>query len=247
MMTNKPDIHIEEYLPLLEKIARYRHGNLWYAGVRHIEKGEFISEGFIELHKAIAKFDPEKGSNFGYYAFWMVNFGILGFLRKKHLVPKEKAGALKRKKAVIARLEQKLGRTPYETEVAAAMDMTLKQLRTLQTYDLHEFSLDEPISEEGEAPLLDQLESEVIDMDVLLDQQLVAEAVDHCLAHALEPMERRILLLMDLRGFKGPRVVQIVNHGVDLQQVHYLKRRARSKIRICLKGRKIDCSIISTP
>ena len=174
-----------------------------------------------------------------------MNFGILGFLRKKHLIPKERAGALKRKKAVIARLEQKHGRTPYEAEVAAAMDMTLKQLRTLQTYDLHELSLDEETGgEEGHAPLLDQLESEDTDLDVILDQQAVAEAVNHCLTHALEPMERRILLLMDLRGFKGPRVVQIVNHGVDLQQVHYLKRRARAKMLVCLKDRKIDRVVI---
>lgn len=234
-MANAEQLGIQAgaYIPLLQKMARYHHLNLVFAGVRNIEEGELVSEGFFGLNKALKSFDSEKSPNFERYAFWMIRFGIQGYLRSKNYLPREKQGGLKRMKAVKTRLEQKLGRKCSDGELAEAMGFTLEQLHALQRQEVSEVSLSQELEgEEGTIQLSDKLATGEDDLDTSV---VIAAALEHCLHTALDPVERRVLLLIYLQGYSGPEVMKMIDRGANLQRIHYLHRRGLAKLQNCLQ------------
>ncbi len=231
----RPVLRAQDYYPLLERIAGYRYFNLWFKGIRYIEKGEFISEGYMGLHRALETFDPEKSPDFERYAIYLINKAITHFLREKRLVPRKKLALLKRMKKQIIRLEQQHGRKPYDTELAKALGFSLQELRDLQRYDIKIISMDREDGKNDHLPLSGRLASAKGDP---VDSFELIHDMEHCLNRALIPVERQVLLLIDLQGFSGPEVVDIVDRGADLQRIHYLKRRARARMLKCLEYTK---------
>lgn len=238
---NAAEIRSQDYLPLLDKMVQYRYDNLRYGGNRTVEKGDLIGEAYAGLHKAIEKFDPHKSSNFAAYAFYKINYSLLTSLRKQRLISKEKLGALKRLRAATIRLEQELGRKPFDTEIATAMGFQLSQLYALLQYNVKKISLDEQCnSSERPMTLADNLAADLPDLDASIDQPVLAEAMAHCLANALLPEERRILLLMEQQDFPAREVVDMLGGKFSQQKIYRLCKSAKIKMRMCLKHQGIS-------
>lgn len=182
-----------EHLPTVRYIARRVHEKL----PQHVDLEDLISAGMVGLIDAFSKFDHTKKVQFKSYAQFRIRGAILDSLRTLDWSPRELRRKGRAVEETIHTLTQRLGRSPSEHEIAAAMGTTLVEyqqllgeLRGLEIGSLNiersEDSGDEELSyvpgSPEEDPLLRCLKGEL--------RQHLADAIDE-----LPERERMVLTL----------------------------------------------------
>ena len=95
-----------------------------------IEHADLASYGMFGLIDAIEKFDLDKGVKFETYAIARIRGAIIDELRSIDWVPRSVRSKARDVERAITTLETRLRRTPTEEELAAELEMSLKDLRT---------------------------------------------------------------------------------------------------------------------
>lgn len=96
-----------------------------------IAQEDLVSYGTMGLMEAVERYDVTRGLKFETYAVTRIRGAIIDQLRFQDWVPR---GVRKRSKDVadtMARLEEKLGRTPTEDELAEEMGITKSKLKVV--------------------------------------------------------------------------------------------------------------------
>lgn len=120
---------ILNYSPLVKYVAGRLSTNL----PQTVDTSDLISYGIFGLIDAIEKFDLERGIKFETYAIARIKGAIIDELRAMDWVPRSvRARAREIENAYIV-LENRLRRVPTDAEVAAEMNVTLKELQTILT------------------------------------------------------------------------------------------------------------------
>jgi RNA polymerase sigma factor FliA len=114
---------ILEHLPQVRLIARRIHERL----PENVSLDDLISLGVIGLIAAVDHFDPSQNVQLKTYAEHKIRGAILDGLRDMDWAPKNKRRRAKQIEAVIAALEQRLGRAPGEEEIAAEFKVSLEE------------------------------------------------------------------------------------------------------------------------
>jgi RNA polymerase sigma factor for flagellar operon FliA len=132
---------IQEYAPLVKFVAQKIAVRL----PANIEIDDLMSAGVIGLMDAIDKYDPARDNKFKTYAEFRVRGAILDELRAQDWIPRsmrEKAKGIERS---FQKLEQKLGRSVSEEEVAKDLGMELEEFQAAlqQCKSVSLLSLDE--------------------------------------------------------------------------------------------------------
>lgn len=132
---------VREYGPLVKFIAQKIAVRL----PANIELDDLISAGVIGLMDAIDKYDPARDNKFKTYAEFRIRGAILDELRAQDWIPRSMREKAKNIERAFSRLEQKLGRTATEEEVAKDLGMGLEDFQeTLhQCKSISLLSLDE--------------------------------------------------------------------------------------------------------
>src|ERR1700693_5501693 len=112
---NERERLILEHLPQVRLIARRIQERL----PENISLDDLISTGVIGLISAIDNFDPSHNVKLKTYAEYKIRGAILDSLRGLDWAPRQKRKMAKQIESAIARLEQRLQRTPSEDEIAA--------------------------------------------------------------------------------------------------------------------------------
>ena len=95
---------------------------------QNIEQADLVSYGIFGLIDAIDKFDPGRGFKFETYAISRIKGAIIDELRSIDWVPRSVRAKARAIEQAYSKLENELRRTPEDTEVAAELGMTEREL-----------------------------------------------------------------------------------------------------------------------
>lgn len=223
---------ILEHLAQVRLIARRIHERL----PENISLDDLISTGVVGLIAAVDNFDPAQGVQLKTYAEHKIRGAILDSLRELDWAPKNKRRRAKQFEAVIAMLEQRLGRAPAEEEIAAELKISLEEYQQ-QLYEIRGLTIGsfEFANEDQEGDLLNYIpDSE----DNLPSTTLERAELERLLAQAIEqmpPMERTVLSLYyheeatlreiaEIMQMHLSRIAQLKSQGI-LRLRTYMERR----------------------
>ncbi|HUC83793.1 MAG TPA: FliA/WhiG family RNA polymerase sigma factor [Candidatus Acidoferrales bacterium] len=114
---------VQRYLPLVSAVVN----RLAMTLPEHVDHDDLYSVGLIGLLQALRNYNPTCGTSFETYARVRVRGAMLDELRRMDWVPRTVHEKARRIKEVLGELEQKLGKTPTEAQMAKAMNLTAKE------------------------------------------------------------------------------------------------------------------------
>ena len=113
---------LQRYLPLVRFVVERVSAGL----PRHVEHDDLVSAGVLGLLHAYDKFDAHKGTKFETYAVWRIRGAVLDQLRSLDWASRSTRRLGRELESCARRLDQKLGRTASDEEIAEAMQMKLE-------------------------------------------------------------------------------------------------------------------------
>jgi len=116
------------YAPLVKFIVYRKIGELPVS----CELDDLVSAGLEALIKSLDRYDPDKGATLEQFAWTRIHGAVIDELRRSDWAPR----SLRRWERDMRRVQSEFrsihGRSPSETELADALNMTSKELRTRQ-------------------------------------------------------------------------------------------------------------------
>jgi RNA polymerase sigma factor for flagellar operon FliA len=112
-----------EYAHLVKYIVNRLAVNL----PNSVDRNDLTSSGIMGLIKAVETFEPERGFKFETYAGHKIRGAILDELRALDWVPRSVRQKSRDLQRVFAKLENELGRIPYDDEVCEELGITMKE------------------------------------------------------------------------------------------------------------------------
>ncbi len=117
-----------QYSPLVKYVAGRVRSRL----PDTVEVDDLVSDGVVGLIDAISRFEPARGLSFQTFAVPRIRGAILDGLRSMDMLPRSVRARAREVQAARVALEQELGRTPTEEEIAAKAGLTVATLRDLR-------------------------------------------------------------------------------------------------------------------
>lgn len=230
--SNKEDI-ILQYVPLIRRI-------LSCVAVRlpsHFHSEELVSSGVVGLMDAIAKYNPALGTSFKTYATFRIKGAILDELRSLDRFPRFIRKRLNRLENTCAYLEQQLGRSPTDEELAAALNVDLEQFHEIlaqvsavlpaSVYDLGMDRLGE------ERSLLECIANGEKDPAETVESQQLYEALGRAIAEL--PEKERIVISLYYREELTMREIGKIMNRTE-SRVSQIHTKAVLRLRVKLRG-----------
>lgn len=118
---------VVSYAPLVKRIAYQLMAKL----PASVEVEDLIQNGMMGLLDAINRFEQGMGAQFETYAVQRIRGAMLDGLRDNDWVPRSLRRDMRRIETAINALEQQNGRPPNETELAAALGISLAEYQTM--------------------------------------------------------------------------------------------------------------------
>jgi RNA polymerase sigma factor FliA len=116
-----------EYAHLVKYIANRLAVNL----PSSVDRNDLTSAGIVGLIKAVETFELERGVKFETYAAHKIRGSILDELRALDWVPRSVRQKARDLQKTYAKLENELGRIPYDDEVCDSLGISLKEFEEL--------------------------------------------------------------------------------------------------------------------
>ncbi len=116
-----------QYTDLVRKIAHQVKAKL----PANVEVDDLIQAGMIGLLDAGSRFKDDQGAQFITYASQRIHGAIMDELRSSDWMPRSVRKQMRDVESAMNALEQKLGRAPHDSEVAAKLKITLEQYQSI--------------------------------------------------------------------------------------------------------------------
>ena len=118
---------VKKYAPLVKYVA----GKVAVGMPHNVEFDDLVSYGTFGLLDAIEKFDPSKEVKFKTYAMTRVRGAIFDELRNIDWIPRSIRQKAKKVEKIIVELENKMGRTVDDQEIADELELPLEDFHQL--------------------------------------------------------------------------------------------------------------------
>ena len=226
------DALFHQHLPLVRRIAHHMIAKL----PPNVELDDLIQVGMIGLNDALSRYEVAQGVQFETFASQRIRGAMLDELREGDWMSRSSRKSQKDIEHALHRVEQRLGRSPIESEIAAELGMSLEDYQALlskvrgtQLVYLEDFHhddedegfLDRHVADEGADP-----------MAVLRDQRLRASLVEAI--KALPEREQYIMGMYYEHDMNLKEIAAVL--GVTESRVCQLHSQAIARLRTKMRG-----------
>ncbi|MDB5895166.1 MAG: fliA [Rhodoferax sp.] len=118
---------IRQYVPLVRRLAHHMIAKL----PPNVEIDDLIQVGMIGLSEALTRYEVSQGVQFETFATQRIRGAMIDELREGDWMSRSSRKSQKDIERAVRKLEQKLGRSPLESEIAVELDMTLPDYQEL--------------------------------------------------------------------------------------------------------------------
>lgn len=198
---------------------------------------DLINEGNLGLIKAAKKFDETRGFKFISYAVWWIRQAILESLSDKARViriPLNQVGVLGKINKAYSKLEQDLGRTPTQEEIADELDIPDYKVKETLITSRNHVSYDAPMGGDDEnSTMIDILSNKDFpSTDSVVIEESLRVDIERSLS-ILDPKCRDIIKLNYGIGYTHPKSLDEIGHKYSLtrERVRQIKERGLKKLR----------------
>ncbi|WP_404300672.1 RNA polymerase sigma factor FliA [Alicycliphilus denitrificans] len=222
-----------QHVPLVRRIAHHMIAKL----PPNVELDDLIQVGLIGLNDALSRYEVTQGVQFETFASQRIRGAMLDELRDGDWMSRSSRKSQKDIEQALHRVEQRLGRSPAESEIAAELGLSLQDYQALlgkvrgtQLVYLEDMSR----SDEGEEGFLDRhVADEGADpMAVLRDQRLRASLVQAI--KALPEREQHIMGMYYEHDMNLKEIAAVL--GVTESRVCQLHSQAIARLRTKMRG-----------
>ena len=208
-----------------------------------LKLSDLINEGNLGLVKAAKRFDETRGFKFISYAVWWIRQAILQALAEQSRIvrlPLNKIGSINKIRKIYSRIEQDKQRMPSHKEIAAQLDMTVRDVEQCMRNSGRHLSMDAPFKEGEDSNLYNVLQSGESPRP---DADLMKESLTTEINRALETLpEKEAEVIQMFYGInkKSPSSLSEIGLKFDLSRervrqvkqkaINRLKNRSRSQV-----------------
>ena len=121
------DAMLRQYVPLVRRLAQHMIAKL----PPNVELDDLIQVGMIGLSEALSRYQASQGVQFETFATQRIRGAMLDELREGDWMSRGSRKSQKEIETAVHKLEQKLGRSPLESEIASALNMSLADYQSL--------------------------------------------------------------------------------------------------------------------
>ena len=121
------DAMIRQYQPLVRRLAHHMMAKL----PASVEVDDLIQVGLIGLSEALSRYEAAQGVQFETFATQRIRGAMLDELRDNDWMSRGSRKSQKEIEKALRILEHQLGRSPVESEIAAALGLTLADYQNL--------------------------------------------------------------------------------------------------------------------
>ncbi len=195
---------------------------------------DLINEGNLGLIKAAQRFDETRGFKFISYAVWWIRQSILQALAENgRLVrlPQNKIGTYNKTNKAYRAFEQEYERGPSTEELAEILEMSETEINNIFQSNIRHTSLDAPIHETEDIPLLDILEGEDVPDEILMKESLRQE-IEKVVTSILSPKQQEVLYAyLGFNGDDGPSLESLeFKYDLTRERLRQIKEKAIKRL-----------------
>lgn len=114
--------HLEKFAPLVKRIAHHMMSRL----PGSVEADDLIQVGMMGLMEALNRYEEMPGAQFETYAQQRIRGAMLDELRQLDWLPRGARRNMRQIEAAVNALQQRLGRSPTEKEIAGELRVTIE-------------------------------------------------------------------------------------------------------------------------
>jgi len=187
---------IKKYAPLVKYVA----GKVAVGMPHNVVFVDLVSYGTFGLLDAIEKYDPTKEVKFKTYAMTRVRGGIFDELRNVDWIPRSIRQKAKQVEKIILELENRMGRTAEDEEIAHELDIDIDEFHDLMSKisGTSLISLNDVWhgnDENEEMVFVDTLESpEALNPDTIVEREEIKNMIVECIKK-LPDREKKVIVL----------------------------------------------------
>ncbi len=209
---------------------------------------DLVQEGNIGLMQAVRKFDPYRGVKFSYYASFWIRAYILKFIMDNWRLVK--IGTTQAQRKLFYNLQKEknrllaLGYEPVPKLISERMNVSEKDVIDMESrMGSHEFSLDSPVSSEGEDTHLDFLPSANEDVETqVIDRQIHDRLAGELDAFALGLTGKEKVIFERRLLTEEPATLQELGKefGLSRERVRQIEAKLKSRLSGFLRQKMPD-------
>jgi RNA polymerase primary sigma factor len=205
---------------------------------------DLINEGNAGLIKAASRFDETRGFKFISYAVWWIRQSIMQSISEQSRIirlPLNKIGALNRIRKAQSILEQELERQPTNSEIAAIVEMSEKEIELTRRSAPWHISTDSFLPGQDDVTVMDTLfdaEDEKPDHSLIIDSLRIE--IDRALETLTEREKSVVIQFYGIGGINALTLEEMaLKYELTRERVRQIKEKAIRKLKFSSRNRHL--------